>query len=90
MSSKTLLITDINILMENITKVSIKRLSKCANIKTISDDCYDVIKDLIETKLKDILSTASMIMTEENNKTLSPSHIHQALELLNNEYICQS
>lgn len=76
--------------MENITKVSIKRLSKCANIKIISEDCYDVIKDLIETKLKDIINTASMIMTEENNKTLSPLHIHQALELLNNEYICQS
>lgn len=76
--------------MENITKVSIKRLSKCANVKTMSDDCYDLIKDLIEIKLKDIIDVASMIMSEENNRTLSPTHIHQALELLDGEYICQS
>ena len=75
--------------MDNITKVSIKRLSKAAGIKTISEDCYDVIREIIQNKLNEIVTVSSKIMTEGNSKTLSQSHIINGLELMG-EYITQS
>jgi histone H3/H4 len=74
--------------MENITKISIKRLSKCAGVKTISDDCYDLIRDIIENKVKDVVENSCVIMNEDkNSKTLSHLYVYQALELSTKENI---
>ena len=75
--------------MENITKISIKRLSKCAGVKTLSDDCYDLIREIIENKLKELVDHSYNIMCEGNSKTLSSSDIHHSLEL-RGEYILKS
>ena len=74
--------------MENITKKSIKKLSQSAGIKTLSDDCYDVIREIIETKVKEIVKNSSVIMKEDkNSKTLTPLYISQALDISHRETI---
>lgn len=74
--------------MEN-NFTSIKKLTKCAGIKSMSEDCFDVIKHLINVKVEKVCKTACMIMTEEKTKTLSSTHVHHALELLNDEHCCK-
>ena len=74
--------------MENITKKSIKKLSQSAGIKTLSDDCYDLIREIIETKVKEVVKNSSIIMTEDkNSKTLTPLYISQALDISYRETI---
>ena len=75
--------------MENILKISIKRLSDSAGVKSISTDCYDLIRELIEDKLKEVVEISCAIMTEGNSKTLHESDVHHALELLG-DYTTQS
>lgn len=69
--------------MENITKPSITRLARRAGIKSISDDCFDTIRDIVGHQLDEIISTALVVNTEHNTKTLMISDIQDALSILN-------
>jgi histone H3/H4 len=37
--------------MESITRPSINRLARRAGVKSVSDDCFDVIKNIMSEKL---------------------------------------
>lgn len=67
--------------MESIKKISIKRLSELAGVKSLSDDCYDLIREIMEDKLKEIITSSHSIMVDDNSKTISTTHVHLALEL---------
>ena len=66
--------------MDNIKKVTIKRLAEYAGVKSLSDDCYDVIREIIEKQMKDVVTTSHTLMVEDNSKTLSAQHVHLSLE----------
>jgi len=68
--------------MDVITKISITKLSKRAGIKCISDDCYDTIKQIIETKLSDVLHKILIVNSENKSKTIMNTDVYAALEIM--------
>lgn len=69
--------------MEGITKPSITRLARRAGVKSLSDDCFDPIRNLIGIKLSELIKTTIIVNSEHQTKTVMPNDIYQALHLLN-------
>jgi len=69
--------------MENITKGSLKEISKRAGIKLLSEDCYDVIRNLLEEKIKEVIENSLILMEESKLKTVNCNNIYNSLELMN-------
>jgi len=67
--------------MENITKPSITRLARRAGVKSLSDDCYNNIRDIVNKQLSDIIVAALVVNSEHNTKTLMPEDIYEAFRL---------
>lgn len=66
-----------------ITKPSITRLSRRAGVKSLSDECHDTIRKIIETKLDEILKTVITVNSEHNTKTIMTTDVYESLHLLN-------
>ena len=75
--------------MEHITKPSITRLARRAGVKSLSDDCYNSIRNLVENKLSDVINVALVVNSEHNTKTLMPEDNYEAL-FINGYNITQS
>jgi histone H3/H4 len=69
--------------MENITKPSITRLARRAGVKSISDNCFDTIRDLIDYRLQEVISASLIVNSERQTKTLMADDVYEALRLLN-------
>lgn len=67
--------------MDYITKPSISRLARVAGIKTISEDCYLVIHETIGEEIEKIISTAFIINSGNNTKTLMIEDIRDSFRL---------
>jgi histone H3/H4 len=67
--------------MENITKPSITRLARRAGVKSLSDECYNNIRNIVHTQLTNIIIAALVVNSEHNTKTLMPEDIYEALRL---------
>ena len=65
----------------DITKPSITRLARRAGIKSVSEDCYDLIRKLIEHKLEEILRITKIVNTERQTKTLMADDVYEAIAL---------
>ena len=68
--------------MENITRPSIKRLARSAGIKSISDDCFNIIRELINHKLKEIINTIIIVNSERQKKTIMSDDVYEAIHIL--------
>jgi histone H3/H4 len=68
--------------MEGITRPSITRLARRAGVKSISDDCFDLIRNMIGMKLTDIVRVANIVNSEHQTKTVMVSDIYESLHLL--------
>ena len=69
--------------MERITKPSINRLARRAGVKSLSDNCYDTIRNLIGMELNNIIKTAMIVKSQNQTKTIMTKDIYNALHLLN-------
>lgn len=69
--------------MDSITRPSITRLARRAGVKSVSDDCYDIVRGIIDLKLKEIIETSLIVNSEHQTKTLMVDDIYDALGLLN-------
>lgn len=67
--------------MEHITKPAITRLARKAGVKSLSEDCYNSINELVKTQLSEIIVAALVVNSEHNTKTLMPNDIYEALYL---------
>lgn len=56
--------------MDEFTKPSILKLARKSGIKTISDDCYNTIRNLIGIKIEKILTDVLIINSERKAKTI--------------------
>ena len=74
----------------DITKPSITRLSRRAGVKSLSDDCHDVIRKIIEYKLEEVLNAVINVNSEHNTKTILSSDVYDALHLLNHKVTVSS
>lgn len=63
------------------SKPSIKKLAKRGGVKSLSNDCFDPIKNLLYLKLDDILRTSLIINEHRNVRTLSVDDIYEALRV---------
>ena len=67
--------------MDYITKPSITRLARRAGVKSLSEDCYNTVRDLVGVYLAEIIGSALVVNSEHNTKTLMPEDIYEALRL---------
>lgn len=63
--------------------MSLLRLSQKAGVKNLSDDCYDVISELIKYKTNQVINIASEISLNRNKKMIMPDDLHFAFNMLN-------
>ena len=68
--------------MDHITKPSITRLARRSGVKSLSEDCYNNIREIVEEYLSDVIIAALVVNSEHNTKTLMPEDIYEALRLL--------
>ena len=66
--------------MERISKSSINRIARRAGVKSVSEDCFDTIRNLMGMELNTIIKTALIV---NQTKTIMPKDIYDALHLLN-------
>ena len=69
--------------METLTKPALTRIARRAGVKSLSDDCFEPIRNLIGIKLSELIKTSIIVNSEHQTKTIMPNDIYQALHLLN-------
>jgi histone H3/H4 len=69
--------------MEGITKPSLTRLARRGGVKSLSDDCFDTIRNLVGIKLYEVIKTVDIVNSENQTKTIMPNDVYEALHLLN-------
>jgi len=69
--------------MEKITKPSINRLAKRAGVKSLSEDCYETIRNLIGMELNTIIKTCIIVNSQNQTKTIMIKDLYNSLHLLN-------
>ena len=67
--------------MEGLSKPCISRISRMAGVKSLSDDCYDTIRNLIGMKLNEIISNVIIVNDSRQVKTIMSSDVYKALEM---------
>jgi histone H3/H4 len=67
--------------INHITKPSIIRLARRAGVKTISDDCFNIIRQIIDNTLDGIIKNALIVNSERHTKILMSDDIYESLSL---------
>jgi histone H3/H4 len=67
--------------MEGLSKPCISRLARMAGVKSLSDDCYDTIRNLIGMELNKIVSNIIVVNDSSQTKTIMSSDVYKAFEL---------
>jgi histone H3/H4 len=75
--------------MEDITKPSITRLARRAGVKSVSDDCFHAIRQLIANKLDHLILAALIVNSEHQTKTLMADDVYDSFSILG-ENVTQS
>lgn len=70
--------------MVKISDPACVRLCKKAGIKSASKPCNNKIRDLMNTKLIEILNIANVLIDENNTKTILKKDIYDAIRLVEN------
>jgi len=76
--------------MDYLNKSSINKLSRRAGVKSISEECNEKIRKIIELKLDEIISTIIVINSEHNTKTIMVNDVYDSLHLLNHKITSSS
>jgi len=64
---------------QGFTKPAITRLARRAGVKSMSDDCVDVVRSMIALKLDEILKTTLVVNEQSTTKTIMSDDIYSAL-----------
>ena len=65
-----------------IKKPSIERLARRAGVKSLSIDCYPLIRKIMLSKIHEIVKVTLVTNSENNTKTVMSNDINSALSLL--------
>lgn len=68
--------------MDGITKPSITRLARRAGVKSLSDDCFNTTREMIEEKLAEVLNAVLVVNSENQTRTIMVNDVYDALHLL--------
>ena len=69
--------------MDTLTKPALTRIARRAGVKSLSDDCFEPMRNLIGIKLSELIKTSIIVNSEHQTKTIMPNDIYQALHILN-------
>ena len=58
-------------------------MAKRAGVKSISEDCYDTIRNLMGMELNNIIKNILIINEQNNTKTIMIKNVYDALHLMN-------
>lgn len=64
-----------------LSKDSITKLCRVAGIKIISEDSYDVIRDIYDVKLREICKNISLVNDINGTNTIMIKDLYEAFEL---------
>jgi histone H3/H4 len=67
--------------MDNITKPSITRLARRAGVKSLSDDCYNSVRELASDLLTEVIIASLVVNKAHQTKTLMVEDVYDALHL---------
>jgi histone H3/H4 len=66
----------------DITRPCLVRLARRAGIKSLSKDCFPLIREIISARLDKIVKNALVVNEERGTKTLMDTEIYEALAFL--------
>lgn len=61
------------------------KLSRRAGVKSISDECYDTIRKIVDHKLIEVVKAIIVVNSEHSTKTIMTHDVYDALQLLNHK-----
>lgn len=66
----------------DLTKPSLIRLARCAGVKSLSENCYDVLRKLVDDKMEEVIRIAMISNSLKHTKTLTAEDLQDALSLM--------
>lgn len=66
----------------DLTKPSLTRLARCAGVKSLSDNCYDVLRKLVDDKLEEVIRITMIVNSLKHTKTLMTEDLQDAISLM--------
>jgi histone H3/H4 len=69
--------------METISKPSLTKLARQAGIKSLSDDCFETIRHVMNNKIDEIIKTMLIVNSEHKTKTIIVNDVYESLQILN-------
>lgn len=69
-------------LSQGITKPSLIRLSRRAGVKSVSESCYEVMRELIVEHLTEIIKLTLITNSEHQTRTIMVEDVYKAVNLL--------
>lgn len=70
--------------INDITKPSITRLARRAGVKSVSDDCFHAIRQIISNHLDTVVRAAMVVNSEHQTKTLMADDVYDAFSIMGN------
>jgi len=64
-----------------VTRPSITRLARKAGVKSVSEECFPLLRAVIVQKIDEIIKNALTVNTERQTKTLMTEDIYESLSL---------
>lgn len=68
--------------MSNITQPSLYRLARQAGVKTMSSDCTDVLRKLLERRTDEIVKTIIVLNKQSGTKTIMANDVYAGLNIM--------
>jgi histone H3/H4 len=69
--------------MKGITKPSLTRLARRGGVKSLSDDCFDTVRNLIGLKLENIIETIVIVNSSSQTKIITLEDVYKSFHILN-------
>ena len=69
--------------METISKPSLTKLARQAGVKSLSDDCFETIRHVMNNKIDEVIKTILIVNSEHKTKTIIVNDVYESLQILN-------
>ncbi len=69
--------------MEEFSKPSLQRLARKSGVKSMSEDCYSTIRNLIGIKVNNIIENLLIVNSQKQTKTIMVDDLIETLQIMN-------
>lgn len=71
-----------NEIQNSLSKPAIIKLARRAGVKSLSDDCYNTVRNLVGMKLNEVIRAVIIVNDNHSTKTIMKNDVYKALEIL--------